>query len=280
VTSGGTEATRPRLRLLKRVYDRVIKWCEHWADTSYGPVALFVMAFAEGSFFPVPPDILLVALAIAEPRKALRFGAVCSTASILGGSFGYVLGRFLTGPVISLVNVLGWQASFFKAGFWYDCYDFLAVFTAGFTPIPYKVFTLAAGVFGIRFGPFLLASILSRTLRFFIVAGLIYRFGPKIRTLIERHFDKVTVLFALAAVAGVLVLNIDSAGSAAQRVEALARQRATAEGLDGAALALRTAVVGSRAKVEMVPETGDRPGYNRCWLFVRKDTAWEAARGD
>jgi len=280
MTVDTVEAAQPRLRFLKRGYDRLINWCRHWADTPYAMLALFALAFAESSFFPVPPDILLIALALAHPRKALRFAAVCSVASVLGGMFGYLLGRFLSGPVICFVNYVGWQESFFKAGFWYDCYNFLAVFTAGFTPIPYKVFTLAAGVFGIRFGPFLLASILSRSMRFFIVAGLIYIYGARIRDFIDRHFDKLTLLFVVVAVAGVMILSAGGASSDVAKVEALAAFHAAAEGLDGAELAMRTVVVGKRAKVELVPETNDRPGLNRCWLFVRNDTEWEVVDDD
>jgi membrane protein YqaA with SNARE-associated domain len=253
----------------------MIRWCEHWANTPHAAVALFLLAFAESSFFPVPPDVLLIALAIAHPKKALRFAAICSVGSVLGGVFGYCLGRFLTGPVVGLVNRLGWQMSFFRAGFWYECYDFLAVFTAGFTPIPYKVFTLSAGVFGIRFGPFLLASALSRSLRFFLVAGLIHVFGPRIRDAIDRHFDRLTFLFALVAVAGILVLSAGGDDSSVRPLEEVAVERASAAGMDTEAMELRTAVVGKRAKVEVVPEAGDRPGFNPCWLFTREDGRWQ-----
>jgi len=131
----------------RRLYD----WVIHFAQTPHGATALFCLSFAESSFFPVPPDVLLAPLALGAPRKWLRFALVCSIASILGGILGYVIGMFLwsaIGPwVYAHLGAIGLtEANFIKFRNWYDRYDFWIVFTCGFTPLPYKVCTISAGI--------------------------------------------------------------------------------------------------------------------------------------
>jgi membrane protein YqaA with SNARE-associated domain len=191
---------------MRRLYD----WVLHWAETPYGMPALFVLAFAESSFFPIPPDPLLIALCLGSAKKSLRFAATATAASVVGGMLGYAIGaggwQFAQEWFFTYVPGVSPEA-FARVQGLYDRWDFWAVFLAGLTPIPYKVFTLSAGVFSINFGVFVLASVLSRGLRFFVVAGLIYRFGPPIARFIDRYFDLLAIAFGVLLVAGFLLVR-------------------------------------------------------------------------
>jgi membrane protein YqaA with SNARE-associated domain len=180
-------------------------WVIHWAQTPYGGLALFVLAFCESSFFPIPPDALLIALCMVNPPLSLWYGLVCSLGSVLGGIFGYGLGRIGGRPLlerwISMERIQLVERH-------YQRWDVWAVAVAGFTPIPYKVFTLSAGAFLLDFIRFMVASALSRSARFFLVAALFYFFGPPIRQFIGRYFNLLTVLFIALLVLGFWLLRI------------------------------------------------------------------------
>jgi len=192
---------------VRRLYD----WVLHWADTPYGAPALFGLALAESSFFPIPPDPLLIALCLGAPALALRFAANATMASVIGGVIGYGIGagawQLLQDWFFAYVPGVT-EASFARVQGLYDRYDFWAVFLAGLTPIPYKVFTLSSGVFGINFGVFVVASILSRGLRFFVLAGLIYRFGQPITRFIDKYFNLLAWAFGLLLIGGFLVIEL------------------------------------------------------------------------
>ncbi len=194
------------MRLLRRAY----AWVLHWADTPYGTPALFILAFVESSLFPIPPDVLLIALCIAAPTRAFRFALVASCGSVLGGIAGYGLGLAfweLLNPFF-YQYVPGFSPDVFaRVQGLFDAYDFWTVFTAGFTPIPYKVITIGAGVFQIHFGMFVFASLVSRSLRFFLVAWLLRRYGAVMRNLIEKYFNLFSILFVLLLLGGFLVLK-------------------------------------------------------------------------
>ena len=192
----------------RRLYD----WVIHFAQTPHGATALFCLSFAESSFFPVPPDVLLAPLALGAPRKWLRFALVCSIASILGGILGYVIGMFLwsaIGPwVYAHLGAIGLtEANFIKFRNWYDRYDFWIVFTCGFTPLPYKVCTISAGIAHINFLGFLIASTTSRSARFFLVAGLMGWKGERIRPVIDKHFNWLSLAFVALLIGGFLVIK-------------------------------------------------------------------------
>jgi len=197
------------VRIIRRLYH----WVLHWAETPYGEPALLLLAFAEASFFPIPPDVLLLALCISVPARSFRFAATASLGSVLGGMAGYGIGFGLWGIVADMFfryipgfseNLFSQvQQSFAANGFW-------VVFTAGFTPIPYKVITIGAGVFRIDFWIFLVASLVSRSMRFFLVAALIYRYGPSIKNFIEKYFNLLTLIFTLLLIGGFLLLNLAS----------------------------------------------------------------------
>ena len=196
--------TRPTM--VRRLYD----WVLHWAHTPYGIPALVLLTFAESSFFPIPPDPLLVALCIAAPRRSFFFAASATVGSVLGGVAGYWIGAggwhvaqdffFTYVPGVS-------PEAFGRVQALYDRWDFWAIFMAGLLPIPYKVFTLSAGVFRINFPIFVFASVLSRGLRFFIVAALIHRYGAPISDFIDRHFNRLTIAFGALIVLGFMVIQ-------------------------------------------------------------------------
>lgn len=190
--------------MLRRIYE----WVLHWAETAYGSWALFVLAFCESSFFPVPPDVLLIALAVSIPKKSMKYAAICSASSVLGGCFGYLIGwQFMNSVGTRIIDLYGLSQNVEYIGTLYNRYDAWAVGIAGFTPVPYKLFTIAAGIFQIDFTIFVLASLVSRSARFFIVAGLIYIFGPGIRSLIDRYFNILAVAFTALLIAGFLLIK-------------------------------------------------------------------------
>ncbi|MBO7435456.1 DedA family protein [bacterium] len=182
------------MKFFRRLYDLVMR-C---APSPYALAALSVLSFAESSFFPIPPDPLLIAMSLARPKRALWYAAWCSVASVLGGVLGYVIGAFLWSATKDFF--FAYVPGFTPEGFQhvealYGKYGFWCVFTAGFTPIPYKIFTIASGVFSMAFAPFIIASAVSRSARFFLVAGLIRIFGEKIKNFIDKYFNILTIAF-------------------------------------------------------------------------------------
>jgi len=191
--------------MFKKLYD----WVLSWAETPYGSWALFILAFSESSFFPIPPDVLLIALAVGKPEKSLKFALICSVGSVLGGILGYLIGwQFMAMLGEKIVAVYGLTEKVAYIGSLYHQYDAWAVGIAGFTPIPYKVFTITAGAFKINFLIFMVASAVSRSLRFFLVGGLIYRFGPQIQTFIDKYFNILAVTFTILLVAGFVLIKM------------------------------------------------------------------------
>ena len=194
------------MRVFRRLYD----WVLHWAETPYGTPALFLLALAESSVFPVPPDVLLIALSISLPHRAWYYATICSLGSVIGGVIGYLLGWGFWSLLADFffTYVPGFTPQLFaRVQALYAEHDFWVVFAAGFTPIPYKVITIAAGVFLINFPVFVLASVIGRSARFFLVAGLIRRYGPGIRSFVDRYFNLISLLFLLLLIGGFLVLK-------------------------------------------------------------------------
>jgi len=171
---------------------------------------LAALSFSEASFFPIPPDVLLIPLCLGNIRKALKFALICSIASVLGGLAGYLIGAFawdmLQGLFFSYVPGFT-PEKFERISAWYGEWGWPLVFLAGFSPIPYKVFTIASGVLGMAWLPFLLASAVSRSARFFLVAVLISKFGEPIKEKIDRHFNLLALVFGLLLVGGFLAIK-------------------------------------------------------------------------
>ncbi len=198
-------------------FKRLYNWVLKWAETPYGPLALFMLAFIESIFFPIPPDVLLIALALGSIKKSFRFALTCTLGSVAGAFIGYAIGYYSwIGPTGEFTpfanfffdNIPGFTVTLFnsiKALF--NQWDFWVIFTAGFTPIPYKVFTITAGVFDINIMMFFIASLVSRGARFFLVAYLIWRFGPSIKQFIEKYFNILALGFTVCLIGGFVVIK-------------------------------------------------------------------------
>jgi len=183
--------------MLRRLYD----WIMALAHTRQAVPALAVVAFAESSFFPIPPDAMIIPMVLAEPKRAWRIALVATAASVLGGLAGYAIGYYLQSFgqwVIGERNFEAFRDAYAHWGLW-------IILIKGLTPIPYKIVTIASGLTGFNLPVFVLASIVTRGARFFIVAGLLRFFGPPIRDFVERRLTLVTTVFVLLIVGGVIV---------------------------------------------------------------------------
>ena len=189
----------------RRIYDR----CLLWVQSPSGVWALFLIAVAESSFFPIPPDVFLMVMCMAVPQKSFRYAAVCSVGSVLGGMLGYGLGlSFMDTVGVKILEWYGLQGKYEVVQNLYRQYDALAVGAAGFTPLPYKLFTITAGAFKINFLTFVLVSAVSRSARFFLVAAFIYKFGAPVRHFIDRYFNLLTIIFFILLIGGFLVVKL------------------------------------------------------------------------
>ena len=190
--------------MLHRLYARTLAL----ASSPRAPWWLAVIAFAEASFFPIPPDVLLVPMALARPERAWRFAFICTLASVAGGALGYYIGYAvfdqLARPLIALYGYAGrfeaFQATYAQYGLW-------IILVKGLTPIPYKIVTIASGAAHFDFAIFMAASVATRGARFFLVATLLHFFGERVRVFIERRLTLVTSLIAVGVIGGFLVLR-------------------------------------------------------------------------
>jgi len=186
----------PRPNWMRRLY----AWVLHWAETPYAVPALVAIAFAESSFFPVPPDVLLIARCMGKPARSFQFALWCSIASVSGGMLGYLIG-YAAEPLGRWIifDLLHQGAAWDVVARAYGENAFASILTAAFTPIPYKVFTIAAGVFHdqVPFTTLVGASAIGRTARFMLVAAVIWKFGPPVKKLLDRYFELFTIVFAV-----------------------------------------------------------------------------------
>jgi len=190
--------------VLRRLYD----WTISWAERPGGAWALFFIAVVESSFFPIPPDVLLLALCVGAPKKSMRFALICSVGSVVGGMLGYWIGMSAWGAVKGLfIPYVFSQEVFDRVKELYQGNAFFAVLAAAFTPIPYKVFTIAAGVFDVNFLTFITASLFGRSARFFLVGGVIYIFGAKVKALVEKYFDVFAWILLILGIAGFVTVK-------------------------------------------------------------------------
>lgn len=191
--------------MLRSLYD----WVMSLAAGRHAPAALASVSFAESSFFPIPPDVMLIPMIIARRNRAFWFALLCTLASVFGGIFGYVIGAYLFEPLARpIIEFYHYSDAFAELEALFAQWGLLLVFVAGFTPIPYKVFTIASGFMGLALPVFILGSVISRGARFFIVAGLLYLFGPAIRDFVERRLGLVTVLFTILLVGGIAAVTL------------------------------------------------------------------------
>jgi membrane protein YqaA with SNARE-associated domain len=191
--------------MLRRLYDWTIRLAQHRHGTS----ALFAISFVESSVFPIPPDVMLVPMVLANPRKAWWFAFICTLGSVLGGFVGYAIGYFLFESVGHfLIQLYGHASEVARAQAWYQEYGGWVVAAKGLTPFPFKVITITSGLAQLDFLVFAVASIISRAPRFFIVAGLLRLYGEPIRGFIEKRLTLVTTLFLVLVVGGFLLIEL------------------------------------------------------------------------
>ena len=191
-------------RILRRLYD----WVLSLADHPRAGLWLFWLSFAEASFFPIPPDVLLIALGISQPQKTFKWAAICLAGSVTGGAFGYFIGvQFMDAVGFHILSLYHLEENYLVVQDLYQKYDAWAVAIGGFTPLPYKLFTITAGAFEIHLPTFLLASVLSRGGRFFLIGGLIRLFGPGIKKIIEKYFNICTLIFAILLIGGYILIK-------------------------------------------------------------------------
>lgn len=185
--------------MLRRLYD----WVMELAGHRHAEPALAAVSFIESSVFPIPPDVMLMPMAFARPERAFRYAAVATVASVLGGLLGYAIGFFLFETVgEAIISFYGLEAQFNEFAARYNEHGLAIVFFAGLTPFPYKVITIASGVTALSLWQFTIASIVSRGMRFFMVAALIYWFGPPVKAFIERYLGWMTLAFGVLLVGG------------------------------------------------------------------------------
>ena len=188
------------MRLFSPLYARAMQWARH----RHAPVYLGTMSFAESSFFPVPPDVMLAPMCVARPERAWRFALLTTVTSVAGGLAGYAIGYFAFEALAPWLQTTKYWTSYQTAVQWFSDYGFWAVFIAGFSPIPYKVFTIAAGALSMALLPFTLASIIGRGARFYLVAGLMKWGGERMEAALHRYVDRIgwaTVALAALAIA-------------------------------------------------------------------------------
>jgi len=193
------------MKIFSSLYEKVLRWSSH----EHAPRYLGVLSFAESSFFPVPPDVMLAPMVIAKREMAWRYAALTTIASVLGGIAGYLIGMFLFAelgqPMIDFYNA---QAKFAQVKTWFDHYGIWIVFIAGFSPIPYKVFTITSGVLTLAWLPFVLASLIGRGARFFLVAGLLYWGGEKFSQFLHRRIDQIGWAVVAVIILVVVILQV------------------------------------------------------------------------
>ena len=190
--------------IMRRLYD----WTVSWAHRKSSNWALFGIAFIESSFFPIPPDVLLIPLVVAHPKAWWKKASICTAGSVAGAFLGYFIGVFLFETIgRAIINFYHLQAGFESVRIVYENNAFLAIFAGAITPIPYKVFTIASGVFQASLFTFFFASVLGRGGRFFMVAGAIRIFGKQIQYVIEKYFNILSIVFLVLLISGFIAVK-------------------------------------------------------------------------
>jgi membrane protein YqaA with SNARE-associated domain len=192
------------LKIFSALYDRALRWTAHPHAERY----LVGLSFAESSFFPIPPDVMLAPMTLAQPKRGWRFAILTTAASVVGGLAGYAIGWLALDAIEPLLRSLGYWDSYTRSTEWFVTWGFLAVLVAGFSPIPYKVFTIAAGALHMLLPAFVIASLVGRGGRFFLVAGLIIWGGEGMERRLRKHVDTLGWLVVILGVIAVLVLRL------------------------------------------------------------------------
>lgn len=191
------------MQLFSSLYDRTMQWARHRHAQRY----LAGLSFAESSFFPIPPDVMLAPMSLANPSRAVWFATITTVASVLGGMLGYLIGLFAFDVIEPILHSAGYYPKYLHAKEWFDEWGFWAVFVAGFSPIPYKVFTITAGVISMAVAPFILASLIGRGGRFFLVALLMAWGGERMEEILHKYIDRLGWLVVALAIIAVLIIR-------------------------------------------------------------------------
>jgi membrane protein YqaA with SNARE-associated domain len=188
------------------MFKRLYQWVLSLSDSPHAPAALAAMAFAESSFFPIPPDVILVPMSLAKPQRAWRYAFICTLASVAGGTLGYAIGALLFDTLGQwLIHAYGYGQRVAELEDFYARWGALVILVKGLTPIPYKLVTIVSGLLGYNFAMFVLLSLLTRGARFFILAGALNAFGDPLRLALERHFALFMGIIAVTIVAGFVI---------------------------------------------------------------------------
>ena len=199
---------KERIATTRNPLKKLYYWVLGWAYSKYGVWALIFTAFSESSFFPVAPDSLILPMSLSRPKRAFYYAGLAAVFSVLGGMLGYAIGLWLMKSIgVKLLTLYGAMDKFNEIARLYNKYDAVAVAAAGFTPIPYKVFTIAAGACKINFLVFVIASAASRSARFFLEAALMYFFGEPAKIFIEKYFNWIILATFIAGVVGFVVVK-------------------------------------------------------------------------
>jgi membrane protein YqaA with SNARE-associated domain len=191
------------MRIFSSLYNRVLSWSAH----RRAPWYLGAMSFAESSFFPIPPDVMLAPMTLAQPRMWWRYALLTTVTSVLGGLAGFIIGYFALEAITPLLQRVGYWDTYLTASAWFERWGFWAIFVAGFTPIPFKVFTIAAGAANMALLPFVLGATIGRGARFFLVTWLVRSVGPGIEPHLRRHIDMIGWVCVVLVVVAYLMLR-------------------------------------------------------------------------
>jgi membrane protein YqaA with SNARE-associated domain len=204
----GASVISSALRWPRNTLRGLYEWTMHWSRTPKAPYALFAIAFIESSFFPIPPDALLIPMVASRREKWFRYAFICTIGSVIGALMGYLIGwAFYESVGKRVVEMYNLQQTMELVGLKYSQNAFLTVFTAAFTPIPFKVITIGAGLFHIPISTLVVGSVIGRAGRFFLVAGLLRIFGAKMSGFIEKNFDRLSLAFAALLIGGFVALK-------------------------------------------------------------------------
>ncbi len=190
-----------------KLFSRLYEWTMRWSEHRHAPRILAGLSFAESSFFPIPPDVMLAPMSLARPERAWHYAMLTTLASVVGGMLGYLIGMFAFEWVEPLIQQAGYAEAYAEAGQWFDRWGIWVIFLAGFSPIPYKVFTISAGVVGMAFLPFVLASAVGRGARFFLVSGLMVWGGERMQRILRDYIDRVGWVLVVVAILAYVTLN-------------------------------------------------------------------------
>lgn len=194
------------MRLFGPLYDRVLAWSAHRHAERY----LGILSFAESSFFPIPPDVMLAPMCLANRMRAWRFATVTTVTSLLGGIAGYAIGYWSLEAIEPWLHNMGYWQTYLKGRQWFDEWGVWAVFVAGFSPIPYKIFTISAGAAALNLPGFVIASLVGRGARFFLVAGLIVAGGERMATLLPKYVERIGwAVVLLVTIIGLIIIKSD-----------------------------------------------------------------------